>query len=249
MTVRVSFVSSHAQLGGAERYLELLMGQLGPDWTAGAVSLQDGPFVARLRSVTTRLAVIPAPAGARALLTAFRLRAELGRQRPDVVHANGLKAALVAGLATLGSGVPVVWVKHDTGGDGALAGAVGHLSAAIVGVSAAVVARLPARLGPKVRVVPNGIAELHADARAGRRALDAAMGGEGPVVMLAGRLHPWKGQLELVEAAPRILAAVSDARVALVGGADEGTPRYEETLRGRIAELGLGDRVRPAGAP
>ena len=241
--VRVSFISSHAQLGGAERYLELLIGELGPEWVAGAVSLQDGPFVPRLRAVAPALQVIPAPARAGMLITALRLRAELRRQRPDVVHANGLKAALVGGLATAGTRTPVVWVKHDTGGDGRLANAVGRLCDQIVGVSPAVVATFRGSLRRKVSVVPNGIPEPRADAVAGRVALDQALGEPGQVVMLAGRLHPWKGQIELVEAAPEILSELPDTHFALVGSADQSTPEYAEQVQQRIRERGLRDRV------
>ncbi len=128
--VRVSFVSSHALGGGSERYLELLLGSLEPEWVAGVICLQDGPFVERLRSLGHSVEVVQTSGPGRASRCgAPRLRRALRRQAPDVVHANGVKAALAAGLATPGTGIPVLWLKHDFSWDGPL-GAAGGAGAA-----------------------------------------------------------------------------------------------------------------------
>ena len=238
---RVAFVSSHAQLGGSERYLELLLGALGREQVAGVVCLQDGPFVARLREAGHRVDVVPAGARAGIVTGAWRLRRALRGLGADVVHANGVKAALVAVLATRPGGPPVVWVKHDFSWDGRLARALARGCALVVGVSEAVVAGLPG----KVRVIPNGLPPLEADAERGRGVL-----GEGEVVLLLGRMGRVKGQLELVEAAPALVARRPDARIVLVGGEDANDPAeraYAAQVRARVEALGLTDRVRLLG--
>jgi hypothetical protein len=142
---------------------------------AGAVSLQEGWLVERLRAAGHPVAVVPAGRRLGILPAAVRLRRALLSRRPEVVHANGVKAALVAGLAMLGTGVPVIWVKHDFFWDGPLARFVARLCRQVVGVSAAVVEGLPAE---RVHVVPNGIAP---GVRArGPGAHFALVGGEDP---------------------------------------------------------------------
>ncbi len=92
--VDVTFVSSHARLGGEENYLARLLEELGPDWIAGVVSLEDAPFVERLRAMNVQTEVIPTSARAPGMLrSALRLRRSLRRAKPQVVHANGVKAA------------------------------------------------------------------------------------------------------------------------------------------------------------
>ena len=73
--VDVTFVSSHARLGGEENYLARLLEELGPDWIAGVVSLEDAPFVERLRAMNVQTEVIPTSARAPGMLrSALRLR-------------------------------------------------------------------------------------------------------------------------------------------------------------------------------
>ncbi len=246
--VGVSFVSSHALGGGSERYLELLLESLGQDWVRGVLCLQDGPFAERLRSLGHPVEVVPTPARAGMVPAAWRLRRTLRRQAPAVVHANGVKAALAAVLATIGTGVPVLWVKHDFSWDGPLARVIAWRCRRVVAVSGAITTTFGPRLGRRVRVVPNGIPEYKRD-RAGGRAVLAELTGsaDAPVVLLVGRLHPAKGQIELVEAAPRVLERRPDARFVLLGDEDPTQPAYAEGLRRRVTELGIEAAVTFAG--
>jgi glycosyltransferase involved in cell wall biosynthesis len=235
--VPVTFVISHALSGGSERYLELLLDHLEPAWVHGVVSLQDGPFVARLRASGFEVEVVETGPRLSMLPSAMRLRRLINHDPPAVVHANGVKAALVAALAR--PRAPVVWVKHDFSWDGPLARLVARRCARVVGVSAAVTATFRGRLRDRVRVVHNGIPAIDRDRSMGRDAVGTLIGAGGPVVILVGRLHPAKGQLELVEAAPRVLERRPDTRFLLLGGEDPYQLDYARRVRGRIAELGL----------
>jgi glycosyltransferase involved in cell wall biosynthesis len=236
--VAVAAVSSHAKLGGAERYLETLREQLGREWIRAVIALEDGPFAERVGA-----AVLPTGPGAAAILrSAERLRQRLRRDPPEVVHANGLKAALVSVLATIGTRLPVLWVKHDFSFDGRLAGLVARRCRIVVTVSAAVAETFdPATRERKVRVVHTGIGQLPVDREAGRRLLLESLGPPvpGAVVGLVGRLHPVKGHEELLAAAPAVLRARPGTRLAFIGGEDSSTPAYPAALRRRGAELGL----------
>ena len=242
--VPVKFVLSHALSGGSERYVELLLDHLDPEWVRGVVSLGDGPFVGRLRAGGYRVDVVPTGRRASMLRSAWRLRRLLRAAPPAALHANGVKAALVCVLATPRTGIPVIWVKHDFSWDGPLAWAIAARCAQVVGVSEAVTATFRGRARERVHVVHNGTPELVRDRAASRGLVSAlAGGGGGPVVVLVGRLHPAKGQIELVEAAPRVLERHPDARFLLVGAPDPSQPGYAESVRARVEQLGLGGAV------
>jgi glycosyltransferase involved in cell wall biosynthesis len=241
--VPITFVISHALSGGSERYLELLLDHLEPAWVRTIVSLQDGPFVARLRAGGYRVEVLPTGARVSMLPSAWRLRRLLRAAPPAAIHANGVKAALVCTLATPRTGVPVIWVKHDFSWDGALARGIASRCDQVVGVSEAVTATFRGRARERVRVVHNGTPPLVRDRAASRELVRGLVGGDGDVVVLVGRFHPAKGQIELVEAAPRVLERRPGTRFLLVGGEDPYQPAYARAVRARIEELGLGDAL------
>src|SRR5688572_6316070 len=171
--VPVAFVSSHATLGGSEHYLELLLGALGPSWRCAVLALADGPFVAQLEAAGVPVTVIATGRRAGMLRSAVRLRRALRAASPAVVHANGIKAALVATLASLAGGPPVVWVKHDYSRDGRLTRFVGRRCRRIVGVSTAVTESLGGELADRIRVVPPGLPDRAVDRVRARTALSA----------------------------------------------------------------------------
>jgi glycosyltransferase involved in cell wall biosynthesis len=241
--VPVTFVVSHAQAGGSEHYLDLLLDFLEPEWVHGVISLEDGPFVARLRAAGHPVTVVATGPRASMLVSAMRVRRLLRADPPAVVHANGVKAALVLAIAAAGTGIPVVWVKHDFSWDGPLAHAIAAGCAQVVGVSAAVTETFARRSGARVHVVHNGIPSIERDRAAARGLVADLIGADGDVVALVGRFHPAKGQLELVEAAPRVLARRPGTRFLLLGGEDPHHHDYALAVRARIAELALEDAV------
>ena len=228
LSVPVVFVSSHAKAGGSERYLETIVSELGPSWAKGVVCLEDGPLVGRLRAAGVPVEVLATSARPWGILRSARhLRGALARERPAVVHANGIKAALVSVLAT---GLPVIWVKHDFSFDGALARLIARRCRLVVGVSEAVTKTFDRR--DKVEVVHNGISQPDVDRDTARRRLDEAAGGlEGEIVALVGRLDPVKGHRELLA-----VAADVPARLVFIGGPDPSHPGYEEELRREAGE-------------
>ena len=239
--VAVTFVSSHARLGGEENYLLRLIGELGPDWVREVVCLEDAPFVERLRAQGIPTEVIPTGRRAGIVTGAWRLRRALRRSQPEVVHANGVKAAVVCALAMVGMRTSLVWVKHDFSWDGRLARAVGRRCGAIVGVSHAVTETFQGKTREKVTVVHNGLPPLQVDRDEGRRKLQELLGGDvGRVVSLVARIDPTKGHRELLGVLPGL---PEDTRVAFIG--DEHVPHLEfaAELRAEIGAQGLEDRV------
>jgi glycosyltransferase involved in cell wall biosynthesis len=241
----VTFVASHAQLGGQEAYLLSLLRALDSDAVRGVVSLQDGPAVARLATTGRRVWVVPTGTRLGVLLGALKLRRLLRATGTELVHADGTKAALCAVLATAGTGVPVVWMKHDGSFDGPLARAVAARCTAVVGVSRTVVESLDGLRGTEVHVVRNGIPDHDVDRGEAARELRAAIGAppEAPVVVQVARIVANKGQRDTIEAAVAVLAERPDARFAFVGDVDAHGGEYARTLRARVADLGIDHAV------
>jgi glycosyltransferase involved in cell wall biosynthesis len=240
----VTFVASHAQLGGQEAYLLSLLRALDRDAVRGVVSLQDGPAVARLAATGRRVWVVPTGTRLGVLVGALKLRRVLRRTGTELVHADGTKAALCAVLATAGTGVPVVWMKHDGSFDGPLARAVAGRCAAVVGVSRTVVESLDG-VKADVHVVRNGIPEHDVDRAAAAGELRGAIGapGDAEVVVQVARIVANKGQRDTIEAAAAVLQERPQARFAFVGDVDAHGGEYARTLRARVEELGIGHAV------
>jgi glycosyltransferase involved in cell wall biosynthesis len=243
--LRVAFVTSGAQLGGEERYLSLVLDNLGEQWIAGIVTLEHGPVVERLRAAGHDVRVVPTGRRAGIATSAVRLRLVLRSLGPDVVHANGVKAALTSTLAGVAAGPPVVWVKHDFSWDGLLARLVAGRARAVVGVSEAVTRTFDGRFGSRVRVVHNALPRDEIDHAAGRSALLTALGEPNahPVVVIVGRLDPVKGHREVIAALPGLRARFPQLRLAVIGPAQGIFPDYEQELRVEAQRTGVGDAV------
>jgi len=236
--VRVTFVSSHAHLGGEEGYLATLLEELGPDWIQEVIVLEDGPFVERLADYPVH--VIPTSRRAGLAVSAWKLRSHLRRTRPVLVHANGIKAALVCALA----GAPMLWLKHDFSWDGRLARFIGRRARLVVGVSGAVLETF-AGTGVQTEVVHTGLRAINADPVEGRRRLLEALGPPEPaaVAAIAARIDPPKGHMEALAVLPELLVHVPGLRLAFMGAEHAPHLEYAAGLRRLVAERGLEDSV------
>jgi glycosyltransferase involved in cell wall biosynthesis len=240
----ITFVSSHARLGGEERYLTLLLEGLGPAWIRSIVCLEEGPYADVLRTAGHPVEIVPTSAKAPGILSsAWRLRRVLRRQKPALVHANGVKAAVVSSLAVTGTGIPLVWLKHDFSFDGWIARAVASRSRLVVGVSRAVTETFGRRRN--VRVVHNGLPPIDVDRERSRRALETALGlqSDGPVVMLMARLDPTKGHRELLALVPELAQDVPGLQIAFMGEEYDLHRAYADGLRRDVEQAGLTETV------
>ncbi|MFJ8930190.1 glycosyltransferase family 4 protein [Streptomyces sp. NPDC102364] len=108
--------------------------------------------------------------------------------------------------------------------------------------------RIAAALTPaaaeRMAQLPPGVDEKTFHPGSGGDAVRARLGlTDRPVVVCVSRLVPRKGQDTLILAMPKILAAVPDAVLLIVGGGP-----YEKDLRKLAAETGVADSVRFTGS-
>ncbi len=248
--VPVAFVSSHARHGGSERYLALLLEHLDPACISTVVCLEDGPLVDELRSAALPVEVIPTGRRRRDVLAASRrLRRTLRAADSAVVHANGIKAASASLLATAGTRVPVLWLKHDVSRDGWQARLIGRRCARIVGVSAFSTAVFRGRARRKVEVLYTQIPRPTVDWIQARRAVLDLFAPDKPktVVSIVGRLDPFKGHADLFSVAPAVLAAAPGTKFLIVGGEDPSHPGTGAAIRQAAVERGIEYAVRFTG--
>ncbi|MGC0207507.1 glycosyltransferase [Streptomyces levis] len=240
--LRVSVVASHGVLGGAEMWLLSLLDST-DRLAVDVVLLADGPlrdeFARRGVPCTVRPTGRTAVsiAGAAAWLMR-RLRAD----RPDVVLANGVKAASVAAPAAWAAGVRCVWVKHDHSHDGPLMALLALLSDGCVVTGPELVAAsrhrdavlvpFPAPVG---QALPRDTARKVL-LRSGVR-LD-----EGELLLLTvARLVGYKGLDDAITALAQ--PGTSRWRLAVVGPEDPAEPGERRRLTELAAALGVAGRV------
>ena len=255
--MRIAYLDHVAQLSGGEIALLRLVPHLDAV-EAHFILAEDGPFADELVQAGISVEVMPMSERARGMrkgaLTArtvplgavlativyiVRLALHLRRLRPDIVHANSLKAGVYGALAARLAGVPVVWhVRDRIASDYLPAAAVRPVRAMIARLTAAVIANsqsTAATLGRRVRpvVVPEAIV---APAIGGERTPGSLRVG------MIGRVAPWKGQDLFLRSFARAFPD-GDARCVVVGAPLFGEEAFEQRLHALADELGLGDRT------
>lgn len=198
------------------------------------------------------LALVPSPKPTQDLAILRRLVRLLGSGHFDLVHLHAQKAGLVGRLAALIARVPAVYTPHSfvyrtqllrpragararflaTRG---LEQALGHVSAAIIGVAdeerRAAVADHIAAPG-RIHTVLNGV-EPDLGAEPDPRLLEFR--GEGPLLGFVANLRDQKGLPDLLDALELLAARGEAPRMAIVGDG----PMWEE-VEGRLASSPAG---------
>jgi len=181
------------------------------------------------------------------------------QERPDLVHANSIRAGVVMAAATIGIDVPVVWHAHDILPRHPLSTFVRLLALAtsrnqILAVSHAVASAFrgillrPFRERVAINVIHNSVnLDLFRpdDSARNESRTRLNLSNDQPVAAIVGQLTLRKGQLELIHAFASVAQTLPDAVLLIVGEAvfshDQG---YARQLRDTVSALALNDRVR-----
>jgi glycosyltransferase involved in cell wall biosynthesis len=265
---RIVFYNHTGQVSGAEKMLLVGLEQLPAElFECVLVCPEEGPLQGAASSLG--VAVFPSRAiqarftynpvkllayGLSMLGALGTLRKTLGKLQPDVIHANTVRAGIVATAATSGSKTPIVWHNHDILPSHPLTAMVrwfAHSSKRIrvIGCSAASAHSLravgnadeiPLVIPNGTRIVPGGINESARNAK--RRELGVSL--EQVTVGIVGQLTPRKGQLELIQAFAQVKAKLSSAVLILCGKPIfNNDDEYLALLHREVDRFGLAESV------
>ena len=254
--MRIVHLTASALFGGPERQMLGLAAALPPDYASTFLSFSEAgrcrPFLAAAHAAGFDAAELandtPNLRAAIREITAF-LRGNFA----DVLVTHGYKSNLLGRPAARLAGVPIVSVSRGWTGENlkvwcyeAVDRVHLRLMDRVVCVSAGQAERVRRAgvLPERVRVIRNA-ARLGAFAEPDlvmRGQLRALAGGNGPIILGAGRLSPEKGFHTLVDAARHLLPNHPSARIIVFG---DGPDRL--ALERRAADYGLSERVRFAG--
>ncbi len=230
--LHVLHVCASGSGGVANVALGYLRDQVGRGWNVSVACSSHGflGFSAREAGADTYWWQAEREPGRRLLSEARRLSRIIEQADPDVVHLHGAKAGLV-GRLVLRNRVPTVFQPHAWSHPAAAGGVrtasrrwehfATRWSAATVCVSDAErVAGLRLGVDGRTVVIPHGVdlatyRPAGQEDRAGaRKSLGLA---DVPTVVCIGELVAQKGQRDLLDAWPRVVEQVPDARLVLVG--------------------------------
>lgn len=188
----------------------------------------------------------------------LELRRMVVEAKPDLIHANTIRAGLVATTATIGTRIPVIWHLHDMLPHHPLSTLIRWFAAlsprtGLLAISQAVALRFRGGLlrllnaCTKVRVIHNGInlKRFAADPAASQRIRqELAVGDEQFLIGIVGQITPRKGQLELIRAFAKVATQLPKAMLAIIGAPlFNDDHEYQEELKRAAESLGLADRV------
>jgi glycosyltransferase involved in cell wall biosynthesis len=238
--VRVLAISSYGVLGGAELSLAAFAEHRPAGIEVEALVLEDGPLAGRLADLGIDTRVAPGLRGRPDLPRLARFTRSLDRllraRRPDVVWANGQKAALLAAPACRRRGVPIVWHKVDLSWDRELAIPLALACNGVIGVSHSSLEAL----GPlRTRVLGVAGVPIRLPAE-----VSSSPDPEHPVIGSLARLIPYKGMHHVIGAAALLREEFPELSVEIAGGPVREYPGYRDELLALAGRLGVADRLK-----
>jgi glycosyltransferase involved in cell wall biosynthesis len=272
--MKILFYNHTGQVGGAEGVLLMILARLDrARFSPVVVCPEEGPLRKEVAALRIPVEIVPS-LNARFtwrpdhfllylksfLLVIQGLRRSVLSAKPDLVHANSIRAGLVATAATFGLGTRVVWHLHDmlprhplSTSIRAVAGLASRTR--MIAVSQAVAENFRghfARLMKnRLRVILNAIdLDKFEPNQNARRIIRREMRlREGDFLLgIVGRLTQSKGQLELLRAFARVRQEIPDAALLIVGAPQFNREHeYLQLLKKTVTELDIADRVRILG--
>jgi glycosyltransferase involved in cell wall biosynthesis len=239
--LRVLYVNHTANISGGERSLLELLSAL-DERVDPVVAAPDGALADAVRALGILVRSIPGTDGSLKLhplhtpqamadlgRAAWRLRRLARSERADLVHANSIRAGIVAAAAARTGGAPAVVHVRDVLPDGAMTrltrAVVGAGAAAIIGNSDYTLRRFaPARTRAQLAVAHSPIdvdrlAAADSAARSQARHALSLPADAGPVLGVVAQLTPWKAQDDAVRIAAGLSSSHPGLRLVLVGSA------------------------------
>jgi glycosyltransferase involved in cell wall biosynthesis len=266
---RILFVDHTASMGGGEIALLNLVQRFDPKrYHPIVVLFSDGPLAKHLENAGVETHVLPLDDSVlntrkdrigfrtllkvgvvlRALRQVWRLRRFIRRSRIDLVHANSLKADIIAGIASRLAGVEVLWHVRDRITNDYLPKPVviafrrlsRWIPTCVVANSDATLGTLQLNASKRTATIYSGIA---LDPHATSNGPAMANASQAPIIGLVGRITWWKGQDIFIHAAAKVLEKFPNARFQIIGAALFSELEYEHKIKALPRELSIENAV------
>jgi glycosyltransferase involved in cell wall biosynthesis len=261
--IRVAFVISGLEVGGAESVLLRIVPRLTPHIEPEVISLTTvGPIGEQLQDLGVPVHALGMPASIMSITHLPNLVGRIRALAPDVVQTVMYHADLLGGIAARVAKVPAVaWSIHNSAGR---LDAMKRSTRITISACAYTSSRIPDRImccsetarrnhialgydASRFDVIPNGFdLDVWRPDPSVRRAVRAELGFEPdvPLVGLFARLDPQKDHAGFFEAAGRLHRIRPDVRFVLAGsGVTDSDPQLSEWAR----RAGVTDVVRMLG--
>ena len=266
--MRILYVNHTGNVSGAERVLvDVLKGLDRNRYEPVLLCPSEGRLGAEIRALDVAWKPLPT-VGARFSLRPDRLlravasmgkavvalRRQIGELKPDLVHANTIRSGILATLATLGRGTPVVWHVHDILPKHPLSAAIRLFARSssrthIVAVSHATAQAFCGGLDfqGRARTIHNGVdLERFPLKASGASAFRDKFGipQSAFLVCAVGQICERKGLRELIDAFERICKGAPQMHLAIVGAVVfKHEESYYNTLREMAADSRCSERI------
>lgn len=189
------------------------------------------------------------------LWAGWKLALLMKKSRVDLIHANSIRAGIMAGLFRWYHRLPVVWHIRDMPPQGNIGKLIkrfaGSTAKTLICISESVLQSMehPSVAG-RCRLVHNGV-ELkifHKEEKQrikNRIRSELQTSKEARVLAIIGQIAPWKRQEDAIEAFASLIHEERDAVLWIVGEAKfrHENERYLERLQGMVKDLGLEDKI------
>jgi glycosyltransferase involved in cell wall biosynthesis len=184
-----------------------------------------------------------------------KLRRSFQSLSPDILHANTVRAGIVATIATLGTGIPIIWHTHDILPAHPLTVLIRLLAQSsrriqVVACSGAAARSMRLKICSRVpvAVIHNGIDTAKFSPSPAAREAKREELGLGPSALaigIVGQVTRRKGQLGLIRAFAAVHSAMPDAVLMVVGSPMFNKDReYFSELEHEVHSLHLEEKVR-----
>ncbi len=248
-----------AEAGGAENLLvDVLTGLQETGMKVAASILGEGPLRELCSARGIPASVGPALSFRRpgsVVKSARAVRRAVKAHKPDIVLASHPKGQVISRLACVGHrSIAHVTQLYDppsrTSVSTQVAARLPGLRLAITEETAAAYRALNQKLNPIVILAGTDCGRLRSDAARGdgdRVWAEAGVGGDGPRLVMVGRLQRFKGPFDFLDVATEVSRARSDARFLIIGPDSPIEPGLRRELEAAIEARGLRSTVSLAG--
>jgi glycosyltransferase involved in cell wall biosynthesis len=232
-------------LGGGEHSFLDLLSHLSPILDPIAVIPGEGDLSSRLQKRKIKTQIIPMPALRPWLILKILSSVKdfyyvFRRYRPDLIYANGSRAAFYGGIIGRTLGLPIVWHCRITEPDSFLDFILTRLCDRIVVNSQATSKRFDARFQKKITVIYNGLdlQWLKEDIVNKPDQIE-----NWKIVLVVARVSQWKRHDTVLSAFTKVAKSDPKAHLVCLGAEDPLEPEWWKHLQDKTKSSTFSDRI------